>query len=122
MKDLGKNKFCLSLQLEHFPSGIFVHQSTYTEKVFKHGYMDKAYPLSTPMVVQSLDVKKDPFRPKDEEEEILGPEVPYLNAVGALMYLTNCTRPDIAFAINFQLEDIEMESNKYYVISKAPLI
>ena len=32
---------------------------------------------------------------------ILGPEVPYLNAIGALMYLAQCTRPDIAFAVNF---------------------
>ncbi|GJZ08626.1 hypothetical protein Tco_0542909 [Tanacetum coccineum] len=42
--------------------------------------MDKSYSLSTPMVVRTLDVKKDPFRPRDVDEEILGPEVPYLNA------------------------------------------
>ncbi|KAM3298233.1 hypothetical protein ACQJBY_039939 [Aegilops geniculata] len=52
------------------------------------------------MVVRSLDVEKDPFRPRDDGEEVLGPEVPYLSAVGALMYLANCTRPDIAFAVN----------------------
>lgn len=62
--------------------------------------MDKAYPLSTPMVVHSLDVKKDPFRPWENDEEILGPEVSYLNTIGALLYLTNSTRPDIAFAVN----------------------
>ena len=33
MKDLGKTKFCLGLQIEHLKSGIFVHQSNYTEKV-----------------------------------------------------------------------------------------
>jgi hypothetical protein len=27
--DLGKTKFCLHLQLEHLPTGILVHQSTY---------------------------------------------------------------------------------------------
>jgi hypothetical protein len=31
MKDLGKTKFCLGLQLEHLPEGVFVHQSTYKE-------------------------------------------------------------------------------------------
>ncbi|XP_059306344.1 secreted RxLR effector protein 161-like [Lycium ferocissimum] len=62
--------------------------------------MDNAHPLSTPMVVRSLEVSKDPFRSQEENKELLGPEVPYLSAIGALMYLANATRPDIAFFIN----------------------
>jgi hypothetical protein len=100
MKDLGKTKFCLGLQLEHLPSGILVHQTAYIQKILEKFNMDKSYPSKTPMVVRSLDVEKDQFRPRDEGEEILGSEVPYLSAVGALMYLANCTRPDIAFAVN----------------------
>ena len=34
------------------------------------------------------------------DEELLGPEVPYLSAIGALMYLVNCIRPNIAFSVN----------------------
>ena len=30
----------------------------------------------------------------------MGPEVPYLSAIGTLMYLANITRLDIAFAVN----------------------
>jgi len=52
------------------------------------------------MVVRLLDVKKDHFHPREDDEEILGPEVPYLSAIGALMYLANCTRPNIAFSVN----------------------
>ncbi|CAA7046521.1 unnamed protein product [Microthlaspi erraticum] len=74
MKDLGKTKFCLGLQIEHFQDGIFVHQSNYTKRVLKRFYMDKATPLSTPMVNRSLDVEKDPFRPCEDNEEVLGPE------------------------------------------------
>ena len=62
--------------------------------------MDKSHPLSTPMIVRSLDVENDQFRPKEENEDIIGPEVPYLSAIGALMYLANNTRPDISFAVN----------------------
>ena len=54
MKDLGKTKFCLGLQIEHFPDGLFVHQYTYTEKVLKRFYMDNAHPSPSPMVVRSL--------------------------------------------------------------------
>ena len=100
MKDLGKTKLCLGLQIEHLTNGIIVHQSAYTEKVLKRFYMDEAHPLSTPMVVRLLYANKDPFRSQEKNEEILGPEVPYLSAIGALMYLANTTRPDIAFSVN----------------------
>ena len=62
--------------------------------------MDNAHPLSTPMVVRTLDPKRNPFRPKENDEKILGTEVPYLNAIGALLYLAQCTRLDIAFSVN----------------------
>ena len=62
--------------------------------------MDKAHPLSSLMVVLSLDVKNDSFRSCENDEELLGPEIPYLSVIGALMYLANCIRPDIAFSAN----------------------
>ncbi|KAJ9538540.1 hypothetical protein OSB04_031273 [Centaurea solstitialis] len=52
------------------------------------------------MVVRSLDVEKDHFRPPTADEDILGPEVPYLSAIGALMFLVGHTRPDISFSLN----------------------
>ena len=38
-----------------------MHQSTYISKILKRFYMDKDHPLSTPMVVRSLETIKDPF-------------------------------------------------------------
>ena len=54
--------------------------------------MEKAHRLSTPIIVQSLAVKKkkDHFHPQEDDEEIIGPEVPYLSEIGALIYLANC--------------------------------
>ena len=34
------------------------------------------------------------------DEELIGPEVPYLSVIGALMYLASHTRPDITFVVN----------------------
>ena len=91
MKDIGKTKYCLNLQIEYCSDGVLIHQSTYTEKVLKHFHMDKSHPLSSPMVVRSLEVTKDLFWHKEENEELFGPEVPYLSVIGVLMYLGNYT-------------------------------
>ena len=61
MKDFGRTKFSLGLQFEHLGSGVFVHQLTYTERVLQRFNMDQAYPLSSPMVVRSLNIHKDLF-------------------------------------------------------------
>ncbi|KAM1084353.1 hypothetical protein ACFX19_023058 [Malus domestica] len=52
------------------------------------------------MLVRSLGAKRDPFHPNEDDEEILEPEVPYLSAIGALLYLAQCTRLDISFIVN----------------------
>ncbi|KAM1751068.1 hypothetical protein ACFX11_009231 [Malus domestica] len=100
MKDLGKTRYCLGLKIKHYSDGIIVHQSNYTQKVLQHFNEDKAKPSSTPTVVRILNAKRDPFRPNEDLEEILEPEVPYLSAIGALLYLAQCTGLDIFFTIN----------------------
>jgi hypothetical protein len=67
------------------------------------------------MVVRSLDIEKDPFRPQDEGEKILGPEVLYLSAIGALIYLANSTRADIAFAVNLLARHSAAPTKRHWV-------
>ena len=97
---MKKTKFWLDLQIEHLEGENFIHQTAYTQKVLKLLCMDKTHTLSTPMVVRSLDPNKIPFRSREKYEEILGPKVPYISAIGALIYLANCTRLAISFAVN----------------------
>lgn len=49
------------------------------------------------MIVRSLDAKKYPFRLQEDDKEPLGPEVPYLSAIEAMMYVANYTCLDISF-------------------------
>jgi hypothetical protein len=79
---------------------ILVHQYAYIKKVLEKFNMDKEYPQRTHMIIRALEKDKDPFRPKQEGEEVLGAEYTYLSVIGALMYLANNTRPDITFAVN----------------------
>lgn len=48
----------------------------------------------------TLNVERGPFRTMEDNEEDLGYEVSYLSVIGTLMYLANCTRSDITFAVN----------------------
>ncbi|KAF3651837.1 Cysteine proteinase inhibitor 6 [Capsicum annuum] len=69
------------------------------------------------MVVRSLEVSKDSFRPLEEGEEILGPEVPYLSAISALIYLANATRLDITFTYGEFL--VDQHSAPYNMASRT---
>jgi hypothetical protein len=100
MKDLGKTKFCLGLQFKHLPTDILVHQSAYVQKILENFNIDKLYSSKTLIVVRVLEKDTDPFR-LCQEEPVLGSKYRYLSAIGALMYLANNTKLDIAFAVNF---------------------
>ena len=75
--------------------------------------MGKVHSLNSPMVFWSLDVKNDSFRSYRKIKELLGPKVPYLNAIGALMYLTNCTQSNIIIIIIIcqSISKIQFHSN-----------
>ena len=49
--------------------------------------MDKSHLPNSPMVVCSLEVNIGLFHPKEENEKLLGLEVPYLNTINAIMFM-----------------------------------
>jgi hypothetical protein len=99
MKDLGKTIF-FRITNRTSSDGYSCTSVCLCPKVLEKFNMDKAYPLITPMIIHALEKDSDPFKPKQEGEEVLGSEYPYLSVIDALMYLVNNTRPDIAFVVN----------------------
>jgi hypothetical protein len=67
------------------------------------------------MVIQSLDVKKETFRPRKDDEEILRLEVLYLSTIGAMMYLANCTQPNITFSVNILGRHNSAPTRRYWI-------
>ena len=63
-------------------SRIFVHQEAYKMKdMLKRFYTDKSHPLCSPMVVRSLDVNNNPYRPQEKDEELFYHVIPYPSAI-----------------------------------------
>lgn len=69
-------------------------------KILKRFYMDKSHLLHTPMILRSLDLDRNPFRPEEKDEELLGPEVTFLSIIRAILYLANYALLDIEFVVN----------------------
>ena len=51
--------------------------------------MDKVHPDSTPMIGRSLDPRKDPFCPKDDDENVLEADVLYLKCNRRIIVLSS---------------------------------
>ena len=76
---------------------VHVHQQPYlTDILTRYRHLD-AKPASTP-AEPGLKLSKEQM-PKTEGEKAAMKDVPYRQLVGALLYLANCTRPDIAHAV-----------------------
>lgn len=98
MKDLGTAKCCLGINIKQSNGKIELDQKNYINKVLERFNMKDCKPISTPSDLnQKLSMNsKDDSEAHDESKQ----RIPYQEAVGSLLYLAQCTRPDISFAVN----------------------
>lgn len=97
-KELGEVSHILGVRVtrNHRAGRISVDQSAYIQEILERFNMSKYKPVSTPMDVnQELD--EIPNDATEEELEEMS-KVPYQEAVDALLYVSQATRPDIAHA------------------------
>ena len=96
MKDLGTLHYCLGLRItrNRETRTIAIDQTRYIEGVLERYGMADCKSIGTPLDPGTKLVKGGDLA---ENEEMRG--VPYINAVGSLMYAMLGTRPDIAQAV-----------------------
>lgn len=100
LRDLGPTKLLLGVAITRDLSkhSISLSQKHYVEDILERFHMTDCKPVSTPMEPGlRLSVSQSPAN--DEEKKAMS-SVPYINAVGALMYLAIATRPDIAYTVS----------------------
>lgn len=99
IKNLGEPKFCLGMRIKRDFNArtIDLDQEKYCSEILTRFGFEDIKPISTPMEVGlkfSSEEEKQLNLPVSSRHE------PYREAVGALIYLSSCTRPDITMAVS----------------------
>ena len=99
MKDLGEAKFLLGIEIRRQENGdVLLVQEHYARDVIRRFNMEGCKPVSTPLEFGCrLDSSSVPTTAAGKVEMV---DVPYRSAIGSLMYLATCTRPDISAAVS----------------------
>lgn len=95
MKDMGPVTSCIGLNIRQRERSIEIDQSGYVEEILCRFEMQESKPVRNPADTST----KLSIEMVTEENSLVG-KIPYQEAVGALLYLAQGTRPDIAFAVN----------------------
>ena len=98
IKDLGPMKFPLQWEIvrDRKNRTLTINQKRMVIDMLELYGMTKCRPVSTP-TFQNVVYSKAQC-PKNDAELKAMKEVPYLQALGSLIYLATCTRPDISYA------------------------
>lgn len=95
MKDVGPAKGCIGMNIHQGKESIEIDQVGYIQDILDRFGMSSANAVGTP---SDTSIKLSAQMVNDDNS-IVG-KVPFQEAVGSLLYLTQATRPDIAFAVN----------------------
>jgi transposase InsO family protein len=94
MKDLGTAKSCLGIKITQKDFNITLDQSRYILEILGKFGLSEAKPVGTPVSTSHKLTKH-----VDPDKSLVG-KVPYQEAIGSLLFIANCTRPDISFAVS----------------------
>ena len=91
MKDLGVTDVILGMKISRKSDGLVLSQSQYIKKVLK-----KFKEYDDSLVRTPIDVNLHLTKNKGQGIS----QLEYSRIIGSLMYIINCTRPNIAYAVN----------------------
>ena len=118
MKDLGAAKQILGMKIiRDKTNGTLKHsQSEYVKKILSKFNMNEAKLVSTPLGCHFKLSKEQSPKTKEEMDHMC--KVPYASAIGSLMYVMVCTRPDIAYAMGVVSKFMSRPGKQHWVAIK----
>lgn len=118
MKDLGPAKKILGMEIKRDRKAkkLWLSQKKYIEQILKRFNMNNAKPVGTPFAGHfKLSSKQCPSSEKEKNEM---KSFPYSSAVGSLMYVMVCTRPDIAYAVGMVSRFLSNPGKEHWIAVK----
>ena len=98
IKDLGEAAYFLGIKVERKGTkSVKLSQTKYVTEILERFGMKDCKTIKTPLTQEKEWVKQLPLTTTDEDNM---KNVPYREAIGALLFLSTRTRPDIATAVN----------------------
>lgn len=97
MKDMGSAKHILGIRVNQGDGFIELDQSAYIKSILERFNLENSKAVATPGETSVKLSAKPDSNEADDEEELA--KIPYQEAVGCLLYLSQGTRPDIAHSI-----------------------
>ena len=100
MKDLGEAKKILGMEIirDRKGSKVCLNQRQYLKKVLQRFGITEQSKLVSTLLATHIKLSLSLSPSMDEEREYVS-KVPYSNAIGSLMYVMVCMRPDISHAV-----------------------
>ena len=111
MKDQGPISHYLNVVVKRKENSFLVSQAPYIHKILEKFNMTEAAPSPLPMQPNQYDVTPSP----------LGPNMPYRQLIGALIYLSSTTRPDISYVSGFLARQVEQPTTFHWDLAKQTL-
>ena len=116
IKDMPKEFLGIKIERDINNQILTLSQEKFVNNMLERFGFQQTHPVSTPMVTSQVNNREKKDREKNEKESlILVPNRLYREVVGSLLYLANCTRPDISYAVNVlsrhQIEPTNVEWN-----------
>lgn len=112
MKDLGKLKYCLGIQVSQTEDSLKISQSKYINDLLEWFNMKNCNPSITPMDKTILGA---PVHASGSTE------FPYHELVGSLQYLSVATRPDITAAVSYLSRFLNSFDETHWTAAKKVL-
>ena len=109
MKDLGPASVILGIEIKRDRQArkLWISQREYTQEVLSRFHMKDCRSVSTPM-------DKSTLHELNTEGELASENVPYRQAIGSLIYLVSCTRPDLALTVRRLSQHLDKTLDKHW--------